>query len=174
MRLPKLFLWFWLFGAVSAPSVVYGIDELPALDPAVAKQINYRKDVWPIVKRHCWGCHSGANPKGGLNMDTVATMRTGGESGPLFKPGSPDESLLLEMTIGDEPEMPKEQPPLSVEKIQILRGWVLAGAKDDSTSSDRQPLIHIPKKYRFAPAITSVSFTATGHCLPLPVEVKSS
>ncbi len=51
--------------------------ELLPLDPTVAEKISFRGDVWPIVKRHCWGCHSGADPKGGLNMDTVADMLKG-------------------------------------------------------------------------------------------------
>ncbi|MBM82257.1 MAG: hypothetical protein CMJ78_16955 [Planctomycetaceae bacterium] len=137
-------------------------EKLSPIDQKVAEKISFRADVWPIVKRHCWGCHSGAGPKGGLNMDTVADMLKGGDSGPLFAPGKADDSLLVEMIIGDEPEMPQQKPPLSAAKINILRGWVHAGAKDDSVASDKQLSIRIPEKYRFAPAITSVAMSADG------------
>jgi hypothetical protein len=143
-------------------SSVHAADELPAIDRAAAEKLSYRRDVWPIVKRHCWGCHSGSNAKGGLRMDSVALMRTGGESGKLFEPGKPDESLLLDMIAGDEPSMPPKQPPLSIAKLQILRGWILAGAKDDSVAGNSELVVRIPETYRFAPAVTSVAISPDG------------
>ena len=137
-------------------------DKLPALDKAAAEKISFRKDVWPIVQRHCWGCHSGSDPKGQLNMDTVSDMLKGGDSGPLFVPGKPDDSLLVEMIVGDDPEMPKQQPPLSLAKIQTLRHWVLAGAKDDSPPTKNRGVPIIPKVYKFAPAMTSVALSPDG------------
>lgn len=136
--------------------------DLPVLDKAAAEKISYRGDVWPILKRHCWGCHSGGDPKGGLSVDTVAEMLKGGDGGALFETGKPDESLLLAMISGDEPEMPPKQPPLSAAKITILRQWILAGAKNDSTPGDVERAVHIPETYRFAPAVTSVAFSPDG------------
>lgn len=137
-------------------------DDLPKLDKAAAEKISYRGDVWPILKRHCWGCHSGGDAKGGLSVDTVADLLKGGDSGVPFEVGRPDESLLLEMIVGDEPEMPPKQAPLSTAKIHILRQWIFAGAKDDSTPGDVKRAVHIPKSYRFAPAVTSVAFSPDG------------
>ncbi len=153
-----------LFTAVAAGAlcaVTNADDALPALNKATAEKISYRQDVWPILKRHCWGCHSGSDPQGGLSIDHVADMLKGGDTGPLFTAGKPEESLLLEMITGDEPEMPQKQPPLSAAKIHILRQWVFAGARDDSTPSAAAS-IQIPDTYRFAPAITSVAFGANG------------
>ena len=151
--------------AVVSPADVHAADKLPALDRAAAEKISFRRDVWPIVKRHCLGCHSGAKSKGGLNMESVAAMRKGGDSGVLFEPGQPDDSLLLAMITGDEPEMPQKQPPLSIAKIQLLRGWVLAGAKDDSRPGDDLTKVRIPKTYRFAPAVSSVALSPDGKLL---------
>jgi WD40 repeat protein len=140
---------------------------LPAIDRAAAEKIGFRHDVWPVLKRHCLACHTGASPKGGLRLDTVADMLKGGESGPLFTPGKPDESLLVQMIAGETPEMPKKQPPLKPERITLLRGWVLAGAKDDSTvdptgGTTGEPVPQIPASYQFAPAVTSVSLSPDG------------
>jgi mono/diheme cytochrome c family protein len=140
-------------------------EDLPTLDKAAAEKISYRADVWPILKRHCWGCHSGGDAKGGLSVDTVADMLEGGDGGALFKAGKPDESLMLQMITGDEPEMPQKQPPLSAAKIQILRQWIVAGAKDDSTPGDVKRAVHIPATYRFAPAVTGVAFGPDGKTL---------
>ena len=150
---------------VFAASLANADDERPAIDIVTAEKISYRADVWPILKRHCWGCHSGGEAKGGFSVDTVADMLEGGDGGASFEAGKPSESLLLEMITGDEPEMPQKQPPLSAAKIQILRQWIFAGAKDDSTPGDVQRAVHIPDRYRFAPAVTSVAFSPDGQSL---------
>lgn len=150
---------------MSCSSTINAADPLPAIDRATAEKLSFRRDVWPIVKRHCWGCHSGGNPKGGLNLDSVAQMQKGGESGELFTPGKPDESLLLDMISGDEPSMPPKGPPLSVAKLQILRGWILAGANDDSAANPSKLSVRIPETYRFAPAVTSVALSPDGKLL---------
>ncbi len=129
---------------------------------AAADKVSYRNDVWPILERHCWGCHSSTKPKGKLSMDSVAEMRKGGRTGPLFQPGKPDASLLIEAVSGPEPSMPQKQPPLSAEKIQILRKWVQAGAPDDTPTDKGGIEVKAPQVYPFAPAVASVAFAADG------------
>ncbi len=133
---------------------------LPArsAEPAVS----YRNEVQPILKRHCWGCHSSAKPKGKLSLDTVADMRKGGRSGPLFQAGKPEDSLLIEAISGPEPAMPQKQPPLSPQKIEILRKWIAVGAPDDSPADKPRIEIKAPKTYTFAPAVTSVALSGDG------------
>lgn len=140
-------------------------SDLPALDQAVAEELSFRKDIRPILKRHCWGCHSAAKPEGGLILDAMSDMLKGGDSGPLFVPGKPDESALVEMIVGPAPEMPKKQAPLSVAKIQALRHWILAGAKDDSLVSDSPLAVKIPETYATPPAITGVAISPDGKLL---------
>jgi len=150
---------------VLSAALVIAQDPLPALDQAAAEKLSFRNDVQPILKRHCWGCHSAAKPEGGLKLDTVADMLKGGDTGPLFEPGKPDESSLVKMIIGSEPEMPKKQPPLSVAKIQTLRHWILAGAKDDSLPGGSPLTIQIPQAYLSPPAVTSVALSPDGKLL---------
>ncbi len=40
--------------------------------------ISYRRHVWPILKRHCFACHSGGNPEGKLSLATAASIARGG------------------------------------------------------------------------------------------------
>jgi WD40 repeat protein len=155
------YLFLLVLMGVLAPAM-HAADKLPPLDRAAAEKVGYRQDVWPILKRHCWGCHSSMKPEGGLKLDSVADMRKGGDGGPLFKPGKPDESLLLTMISGDKPKMPRKQPPLSGAKVQMLRLWILAGARDDSTAEDTRTVVKVPERYRFAPAVTSVAFSPDG------------
>ena len=141
-------------------AALYLCMALPA--PAAETKISYRNDVQPILKRHCWGCHSSTKPKGKLSLDTVATMRKGGRSGPLFQAGKPDDSLLIEAISGPEPSMPQKQPPLTMEKIRILRDWIQAGVPDDSAVDKPRIEIKAPTTYTFAPAITSVALSGDG------------
>ncbi len=129
---------------------------------AAEPKVSYRNDVQPILKHHCWGCHSSTKPKGKLSLDTVAAMRKGGRTGPLFQTGKPDESLLIEAISGPEPSMPQKQPPLTMEKVRILRAWIQAGAPDDSTGDKPRIEIKAPATYTFAPAITSVALSGDG------------
>jgi len=129
---------------------------------AFAGEISYRRDVWPILKRHCRGCHSGGDPQGGLKLDDHAALHKGGDSGPLLVAGKPDESLLMDMISGEEPEMPPEQAPLSATKVETLRRWIAAGAKVDSVPAPDALKVVIPEAYTFAPAITAVALDRDG------------
>jgi WD40 repeat protein len=138
-------------------------EPLPPLDAAAAAKISYRRDVAPILKRHCTTCHTKNDPGGGLCMDTVKLFAEGGKSGPAIIPGKPDESLVIQMVTGArKPPMPYKQPPLPKTKIHTLRQWILAGAKDDSGPPTPTSQIVIPKAYHIAPAVSSVAFSPDG------------
>jgi hypothetical protein len=89
----------------------------------------FRTQIAPILERRCVRCHQGGKPKGGLSLVTEESFRRGGESGAVVAPGSPEESLLLDMISGDKPEMPKEGEPLTKEQISVIRSWIENGAK---------------------------------------------
>ncbi|MEX0711608.1 MAG: SUMF1/EgtB/PvdO family nonheme iron enzyme [Pirellulales bacterium] len=130
------------------------------------QDISYHRDVWPVFKRHCWGCHSGNDPKGGLSMDSVAALAKGGDSGAGFVPNQPDESLLLQVLTGaSEPAMPKDKPPLPPAAVEVLRRWIAAGAADDSPAGPMLGGVTIPAVYRHAPGVTSLAFSPDGRLL---------
>ncbi len=129
-------------------------------------KISYRRDVAPILKRHCTSCHTKSDPQGELNMDSVKLFVQGGKKGQAIQPGKPDESLAIQMVMGiKKPIMPHKQPPLSPAKILTLRQWILAGAKDDSDTTAVVEKVLIPKSYRVAPSVTSVAFSPDGKLL---------
>lgn len=137
-------------------------------------EVSYRGEVWPILKRHCWSCHSGTDPQGGLKMDSVADMLKGGDSGPLYVAGKPADSRLLQVISGDKPSMPPKSPPLAALKVDILRRWIAGGAKDDSGGSPLgavagPPTVAIPATYRFPAAINSVALSGDGKRLAAAV-----
>jgi WD40 repeat protein len=161
----RLMLWT-TFVLCGSSALAQEKPALPPLDPASAAKLSYRRDVAPILRRHCTSCHTKNDNQGELNMDTVKLFARGGKRGPAFAPGKPDDSLAVQMVTGiKKPIMPYKLPPLSPAKIHTLRQWILAGAKDDSEPTAVVERVVIPKTYRIAPAVTSVAFSPDGKLL---------
>ncbi|MDQ3621407.1 MAG: hypothetical protein M3463_02820 [Verrucomicrobiota bacterium] len=129
---------------------------------ASGSEVSFQRDIWPIFKRHCVGCHSEQKTKGKLRLDDVAALHKGGETGPLFVAGQPDDSLLITQITGDPPEMPESEAPLSNAKVKLLRDWVAQGAKIDAAPKSEVPPVRIPEVYASAPAVSSVTISPDG------------
>jgi hypothetical protein len=94
-------------------------------------EVDYFRDVRPILTVHCTRCHSHEAKKGGLRLDARDHALRGGDSGPAFVPGKPDESALLKLVTAADPaeRMPSKADPLSAREIDVLRRWIAAGAR---------------------------------------------
>ncbi len=88
----------------------------------------FERRIAPIFTERCAACHNVHKSEGGLDITSRESLLKGGESGPVLVPGNPDESRLLEMVTGDEPEMPKNSASLTPEQLLELRSWIAAGA----------------------------------------------
>jgi hypothetical protein len=86
---------------------------------------DFDREVAPILARRCLDCHSGADPKGKLDLSRRATALAGGKGGPAVVPGKVDESLFWDRVSDDE--MPPKSPLPAAEKA-ALRTWIAAGA----------------------------------------------
>lgn len=103
-------------------------DELP---PPAGREIDFHKDVAPILYRSCTKCHTGKDPKGGLRMETRALLLAGGESDEVVAVGNSAESLLIQLVAGWDKDrvMPAQGPRLTGQQIGILRAWIDQGLK---------------------------------------------
>lgn len=91
-----------------------------AADPA----IDFQRDVAPILEQHCLHCHSDNISKGDLSLSSVTHLR----ENDYIVPGEPDDSYLVELISGDQPEMPQEGERLSDEQVEAIRSWIAGGA----------------------------------------------
>jgi len=140
-----------------------GVTAVAVAAPASADDaISYRRQVWPILRRHCYACHSGEKPEGKLSLASAKTILAGGESGKLLVAGKPGSSLLIKMVSGREPAMPPKGIPLSEAKVEILRRWIAQGGRIDSVARVAEPPVVIPSRYTHQPAITSVAYSVDG------------
>src|ERR1700722_5009328 len=97
-----------------------------------AETCDYR-DVRPILNRSCTSCHQPAVKSSGLDLTTYAGFQAGGTRGPAFAAGAPEESLAVKFITGTmKPSMPLSGPSLAGGDIDAIRGWIKAGAKDNT------------------------------------------
>ena len=64
--------------------------------------VDYVKQVKPVLVERCLACHGALKQEGGLRLDTVALAIQGGESGPALVPGEVDSSRLLKRVMAKE------------------------------------------------------------------------
>lgn len=126
---------WWLACAGLAPYVVLlasGGQGRPSAPPG------YARDVAPILRANCLGCHSADDPQGGLDLsrpDGIGKAVVAGDPG--------RSSLIARLTHPDKTKrMPLGFPALSKAQIETLTAWVRAGAKFESvpTWSDVAPI----------------------------------
>jgi len=110
---------------------------------AWAEEVDYLRNVKPLLVEKCGACHSAVRQKAGLRLDAGKLVHRGGESGPAILLGNGSESLLVRKLTGVDGEtlMPPEGEgtPLTAQEIDRLRRWIDAGAKyppDESIAAD--------------------------------------
>src|SRR5215212_8398785 len=91
-------------------------------------EVDYAKDIKPLLKARCYACHGALKQKADLRLDTAAAMRKGGKEGDVVAGNRP---MLLERVSATD--LKERMPPeglgsaLSAEEIAKLRAWIEAG-----------------------------------------------
>ena len=98
-----------------------------ALALALAVQdVDFARDVKPILAAACVKCHGAEKPKGKYRLDGKAFAFKGGH----LRPHDARNSRFFQLLVAaDEDErMPQKAPPLKAEQIDLLRRWIDQGA----------------------------------------------
>ena len=97
--------------------------------PAAA-QVDFARDIQPILQSQCYECHGPEKSRGRLRLDRRSAALDGGATGAAVIPGNSEGSLLIRRVLGldDEDRMPKDGDPLPDAQIAILRAWIDQGA----------------------------------------------
>ena len=88
-------------------------------------QVDFVKQVQPILEKHCAGCHGGDRGLGGLKLNTRANASR------AIVAGDPAKSPLLrtmETTPGQPLAMPPGGPQVPAAEREVIRQWLAAGA----------------------------------------------
>ncbi|KAB2675443.1 MAG: hypothetical protein DVB31_00625 [Verrucomicrobia bacterium] len=130
-----------------------------------AEPVSWFRDVTPIFKRSCNGCHNPSKTKGGVDTSTYAGFLKPGKHGPSFVAGDPAKSPLIAEVIGKEPSMPKEGDPLSATEVALLERWVREGARDDTPADAYSTRLSAPPVYDAPPVINALAISPDGKWL---------
>src|SRR5438094_5142884 len=109
--------------------------------PLAADQVDYVRDIRPILTKHCYECHGGQKQRSGLRLDATAAILAGGNSGPGIVPGNSGASKLIKAVTGadDTKLMPPREPRLSALEVGLLKTWIDQGARAPATELPQKP-----------------------------------
>ena len=112
---------------------------------ARADDIQYNRDIRPILADNCFRCHGPAAKKGGFRLDVHDDVVKPAKSGarPIVD-GKPGESELIQRIFSkDADEMmppPSAHKTLKAEQKELLKKWIAAGAKYEKHWSFEPPM----------------------------------
>ena len=69
--------------------------DTPELPPAATAEIDCARDVQPLLKRNCQGCHGAGMQQSGFRLDDGVAALKGGYGGASILPGKSAESRLV-------------------------------------------------------------------------------
>lgn len=126
---------FGLYTTALALLTLVALDSTHILS---AQEIDFRKQIQPILSEHCSQCHGvdESTREGGLRLDVRESALAGGESSrSAIVPGKASESEIIRRVLSKDADEvmppPSLQKPLSPEQIELLQRWIDQGAQYD-------------------------------------------
>ena len=132
---------FCLLFLLSTPPAFCEDTAIAPAKPELSREVDYAKDIAPILKQNCLACHNAKTREGGLSVETPADMLKGGSSGEAILAGDPDASFLyLVASRQSEPVMPPlpnkmNAHKLTGEQVWLLKRWIELGAEGEAETA---------------------------------------
>jgi len=98
------------------------------------KPVDFRRDVYPLLKSRCFDCHAGDKPESGHRLDVHRELLGYSTGEVLAEPGRSRHSRLIEVVTADSDDdrmPPNEDSPLTDQQISMLQAWIDQGMKWD-------------------------------------------
>lgn len=133
--------------------------------------IVYERDIAPIFRTYCAGCHNDADLEGEFSVEKFATLRKGGaDEGDPIVPGKPDHSFIIRSLEGKAtPRMPpKDEPRVPAAELALLKRWIAEGAPGPQRDNSILETLVVPEvapAQGQRPAITALAFSSDGRQL---------
>ncbi|MFQ5732076.1 MAG: c-type cytochrome domain-containing protein [Planctomycetaceae bacterium] len=113
---------------------------------AAEPKIDYGKQIAPIFRKYCVGCHNSDDREGKLDLSTFTALKRGGKTGAVVVVKDVAKSRLIGMIEGRlKPAMPpKDNEAPTKREIALLKTWVKTGAPGPIGISPSTALV-VPK-----------------------------
>ncbi len=124
--------------ATTPPATTPPATTPPATAPAaIPKDLEYNKNILPILEARCWDCHGKGVAKGGVAFDHVAELivkepLVKSKHIPIILVGKPASSAMMkaiQKPITAKGHMPPKGARLTAEQIALIEAWIQQGAK---------------------------------------------
>ena len=116
-----------------------GVTIKPVATQQVSK-VDFVRDVQPIFRQSCYGCHGPALQQNGFRIDRRSDAMRGGTI-TVIGPGASEASRMYLRLIGSD--YGTQMPPtgaLSPDKIRVIKDWIDQGAEwPDDVSGETPP-----------------------------------
>ncbi len=129
---------------------------------SIQAEIDYERQIAPIFRSYCAGCHNETDYEGEFSLETFASLREGGDKGDPVKEGNAEDSYLIKVIEGRaKPLMPpKDEPPVPATELALLKQWIDGGAA--GPEADRSLFSHLAVP-DVPPAATNTPITALAY-----------
>jgi hypothetical protein len=116
--------------AMAAAGTVLSVRPSAAERESSQEKVDFVRDVQPLLKQHCFKCHSSDKREGGFRLDVRSAAFAGGDEGIAIRKGESASSSLFKRVSGEDPDllMPPEGDRLPAAEIAVLKQWIDQGA----------------------------------------------
>jgi mono/diheme cytochrome c family protein len=121
----------------------------------VGEEVDFEREIQPIFKKSCVGCHGAASQMGSLRLDAKALAMKS------IKPGKAMESELYRRVanLGDQERMPMGSEALPPAQVELIKRWIDSGAKwPDGVGAK---VTEIKKHWAFVPPVKATPPTVS-------------
>ena len=119
--------------ALLGPAVLLA-DGLPITAPERTDAVRFQDEILPMLAANCTACHNAKIHEGGLILDSLKAILTGGDSGPGVIAGKAAESPVflrsahLQEDFMPPPENKVGAQAMSPAQLGLLERWISEGA----------------------------------------------
>lgn len=139
-------------------------------------QVDYAKEIHPILQTSCYACHGSQKSLAGLRLDNKESAMKGGVSGAVIIAGNGKDSRLVHRIMGldDEMRMPMKGEPLTPAQIETIKTWIDQGAQwpDEDGNATKKPTAASTSTSQKNPAPSHWAYLVPSH--PQPPDIVQS
>jgi hypothetical protein len=128
--------------------------------PCSAAVPSYERDITPILRTYCSGCHNDREQEGEFSVETFASLRKGGAgSGDPVVPGDAAASVMIQRIHSQDGDHmpPDDEPQVPSAELAVLKAWIAAGAPAPAADTSLLESLVVPK---LAPHVGAMPVTA--------------